>query len=118
MHPYVKDSIQIIKGKFSFEAGEWVFSDRVDVTDQHKITISEDGRSFVIDLGDITDQDQYRIAYNVRLNYEPVDGEVLRNEATLKGKGIETKICNERCSSSKSLVVLVLVMFTQSISIK
>lgn len=32
---YVKDSIKVIKGKFSFEAGEWVFSNRVDVTDQH-----------------------------------------------------------------------------------
>ena len=88
---YEKDSIKIIKGKFSFDAGEWVFSNRVDVTDQHKITISEDGRSFVIDLGDVTENDQYRIAYNVRLNYDPADGEVLRNEATLKGLGIETK---------------------------
>ena len=62
---YVKDSIKIIKGKFSYDTGEWVFSDRVDVTDQHKITISEDGQSFVIDLGDITDQDQYRINYKM-----------------------------------------------------
>ena len=88
---YVKDSIQVIKGKFSYETGEWVFSNRVDVTDQHKITISEDGQSFVIDLGDITDQDQYRIDYKVQLNYEPVDGELLKNEATLKGKEIESK---------------------------
>ena len=88
---YEKDSIKIIKGKFSYDTGEWVFSDRVDVTDQHKITISEDGQSFVIDLGDVTENDQYRIAYNVRLNYDPADGEVLKNEATLKGLGIETK---------------------------
>jgi len=88
---YEKDSIKIIKGKFSYDAGEWVFSDRVDVTDQHKITISEDGQSFVIDLGDVTENDQYRIDYKVRLNYDPADGEVLRNEATLKGLGIETK---------------------------
>ena len=88
---YVKDSIKIIKGKFSYDAGEWVFSDRVDVTDQHKITISEDGQSFVIDLGDVTENDQYRISYNVRLNYDPADGEVLKNEATLKGLGIESK---------------------------
>ncbi|MFS9269235.1 Ig-like domain-containing protein [Streptococcus infantis] len=92
---YVKDSIKVIKGKFSYETGEWVFSNRVDVTDQHKITVSEDGQSFVIELGDITDQDQYRISYNVRLNYDPVDGEVLKNDATLKGVGIEsTSITN------------------------
>ena len=88
---YEKDSIKVIKGKFSYDTGEWVFSNRVDVTDQHKVTISEDGQSFVIDLGDITDQDQYRISYNVQLNYEPVDGELLKNEATLKGKQIEIK---------------------------
>ena len=87
---YVKDSIKVIKGKFSFETGEWVFSDRVDVTDQHKVTVAEDGQSFVVDLGDITEADQYRISYNVRLNYDPVDGELLKNEATLKGVGIES----------------------------
>ena len=87
---YVKDSIKVFKGKFSFETGEWVFSNSVDVTDQHKITVSEDGQSFVVELGDITEQDQYRISYNVRLNYDPVDGEVLRNQVTLKGVGIES----------------------------
>ena len=88
---YVKDSIKVIKGKFSFEAGEWVFSNRVDVTDQHPVTISEDGQSFVVNLGDISENDQYRINYDVRLNYEPVDGELLKNDATLKGKQFETK---------------------------
>ena len=87
---YVKDSIKVFKGKIFFETGEWVFSNSVDVTDQHKITVSEDGQSFVVELGDITEQDQYRISYNVRLNYDPVDGEVLRNEVTLKGVGIES----------------------------
>ena len=88
---YEKDSIKVIKGKFSYETGEWLFSDRVDVTDQHKITVSEDGQSFVIELGDMTEEDQYRISYKVRLNYEPVDGELLKNDATLKGKDIESK---------------------------
>ena len=85
---YVKDSIKVIKGKFAFVDGEWQFSDRVDVTDQHKITVSEDGQSFVVELGDMTEEDQYRISYNVRLNYEPVDGELLKNDATLKGEGV------------------------------
>ena len=88
---YIKDSIKIIKGKFAFVEGEWQFTDRTDVTDQHTITISEDGSSFVIDLGDITKQDQYRIAYKVRMNYQPVDGELLKNDVTLKGKGIVLK---------------------------
>lgn len=88
---YVKDSIKVIKGKFSFVDGEWQFSDCVDVTVQHKVTVAEDGQSFVIDLGDITKADQYRIDYDVRLNYQPVDGELLKNDATLKGKGVVVK---------------------------
>ena len=88
---YVKDSIKVVKGKFAFVDGEWKFSDRVDVTDQHKVTVAEDGQSFVIDLGDITEADQYRIDYNVRLNYQPVDGELLNNDATLKGEGVVVK---------------------------
>ena len=88
---YVPGSIKVIKGKFAYVAGEWVFSDRVDVTDQHAITVSEDGQSFVINLGDISENDQYRISYDVRLNYEPVDGELLKNDATLKGKGVVVK---------------------------
>ena len=88
---YVKDSIKVIKGKFAFVDGEWQFSNRVDVTDQHKVTVAEDGQSFVIDLGDITEEDQYRISYDVHLNYQPVDGELLKNDATLKGKGVVIK---------------------------
>ena len=88
---YVKDSIKVIKGKFTYVDGEWQFSDRVDVTAQHKVTVAEDGQSFVIDLGDITEADQYRIAYDVRLNYQPIDGELLKNDATLKGKGVVIK---------------------------
>lgn len=88
---YVPGSIKILKGNFAFVAGEWHFSDRTDVTDQHKVTISEDGQSFVVDLGDITENDQYRISYDVKLNYEPADGELLKNDAILKGKNIVTK---------------------------
>ena len=88
---YVPGSIKIIKGNFAFVAGEWQFSNRTDVTDQHKVTISEDGQSFVVDLGDITENDQYRIAYDVELNYEPVDGELLKNDAILKGKNTVVK---------------------------
>ena len=88
---YVPGSIKVVKGTFAFVEGEWQFSNRTDVTDQHKVTISEDGQSFVIDLGDITENDQYRITYDVKLNYEPVDGELLKNDAILKGKNTEVK---------------------------
>ena len=88
---YIKDSIRVIKGKFEYVNGLWEFTDRTDVTDQHTVTVSEDGQSFVIELGDITENDQYRIEYNVRANYSPADGEVLNNDAVLKGKGKAVK---------------------------
>ena len=88
---YIKDSIRIIKGKFDYVKGLWEFTDRTDVTDQHTVTVSEDGQSFVIQLGDITENDQYRIEYNVQANYSPADGEILNNDAVLKGKGITIK---------------------------
>ena len=88
---YVKDSFHVIKGKFAFVEGEWKFTDTTDVTSQYPITVSNDGQSFTASLGDISESDQYRITYDVHLNYAPVDGEVLRNEAVLKGKDIQLK---------------------------
>ena len=88
---YIKDSIRIIKGKFDYVKGLWEFTDRTDVTDQHTVTVSEDGQSFVVQLGDITESDQYRIEYKVQANYSPADGEKLNNDAVLKGKGKAVK---------------------------
>ena len=88
---YIKDSIRIIKGKFDYVKGLWEFTNTTDVTAQHTVTVSEDGQSFVVQLGDITESDQYRIEYKVQTNYSPADGEVLNNDAVLKGKGKDVK---------------------------
>ena len=80
-----KDSIgKVIKGKFSYGTGEiGIPPGRVGANrPAHKITISEDGQSFVIDLGDIADQDQVSVLIiKYVLNYDPVDGELLKNDA-------------------------------------
>ena len=88
---YVKDSFRVTKGEMSFVDGEWQFNNTSDVTNEHPVTVSADGQSFSVSLGDVAETDQYRISYDVQLNYSPVDGEVLKNEATLKGLGIESK---------------------------
>ena len=88
---YVKGSIRVLKGTFSDTDGSWQLNDTVDVTDQHTVTVSDDGQSFTVNLGDVTEADQYQILYDVRLKYTPADGEVLKNEATLKGKGVIIK---------------------------
>ena len=88
---YVKDSFRVTKGEMSYVDGEWQFNNTKDVTNEHPVTVGENGQSFVVNLGDISETDQYRITYDVHLNYSPVDGEILNNQATLKGKNIETK---------------------------
>ena len=89
---YVKDSFRVTKGEMSYVNGEWQFNNTKDVTNEHPITVGENGQSFVVNLGDISETDQYRITYDVHLNYSPADGEILSNQATLKGKDIETKV--------------------------
>ena len=89
---YVKDSFRVTKGEMSYVDGEWQFNNTKDVTNEHPITVGENGQSFVVNLGDISETDQYRITYDVHLNYSPADGEILNNQATLKGKDIETKV--------------------------
>ena len=89
---YVKDSFHVTKGEMSYVDGEWQFNNTKDVTNEHPITFGENGQSFVVNLGDISETDQYRITYDVHLNYSPADGEILNNQATLKGKDIETKV--------------------------
>ena len=89
---YVKDSFRVTKGEMSYVNGEWQFNNTKDVTNEHPVTVGENGQSFVVNLGDISETDQYRITYDVHLNYSPADGEILNNQATLKGKDIETKV--------------------------
>ena len=89
---YVKDSFRVTKGDMSYVNGEWQFNNTKDVTNEHPVTVGENGQSFVVNLGDISETDQYRITYDVHLNYSPADGEILSNQATLKGKDIETKV--------------------------
>ena len=88
---YEKDSFRIIKGEFAFVNGQWKFTNTSDVRSQHKIIVSEDGQSFSANLGNKSLDDQYCIVYKVHLNYSPVDGEVLRNEAILRCKNFEEK---------------------------
>ena len=88
---YVKDSFRVTKGEMSYVDGGWQFNNTKDVTNEHPVTVGENGQSFVVNLGDISETDQYRITYDVHLNYSPVDGEILNNQATLKGKNIDTK---------------------------
>ncbi len=60
-----------------------------DVTSQYTISISEDGRSFSIDLGDIPEGYGFRITYQVQAGYTLVNGEKIENTATYDYDGVD-----------------------------
>ena len=62
---YVKDSFRVTKGEMSYVDGGWQFNNTKDVTNEHPVTVGENGQSFVVNLGDISETDQYRITYDV-----------------------------------------------------
>ena len=45
---YVKDSFRVTKGEMSYVDGEWQFNNTKDVTNEHPVTVGENGQSFVV----------------------------------------------------------------------
>ncbi|MGM0168071.1 hypothetical protein IGI39_003083 [Enterococcus sp. AZ135] len=82
---YVPGSFRIYKGQWQMNdsGNDWTLTNRIDVTANYSVVLSEDNRSFSIDFGDIGSSDHFAIYYNAELNYEPVDGENIVNTAVL-----------------------------------
>ena len=87
----IPDSFQVYRVDWAWNNGTWDESNHEDIKSQLNIQISPDKRSFTIDLGTLNSKGIV-IYYDVRLPYEPVDGEVFKNEANLASNGniIET----------------------------
>jgi pilin isopeptide linkage protein/LPXTG-motif cell wall-anchored protein len=87
---YVPGSFIIYKGQWQMNASgtDWELVNRVDVTANYTITLSDDNRSFSIDFGNIGDSDQYAIYYKAELEYTPVDGENIVNKAVLTSNDV------------------------------
>lgn len=83
---YDRNSFIVEKGQWLWESGDWVFKNAQSVP--YEIAFPSD-KTFEIKLGDISENDSYRIRYNVKLNYSPKDGEKFDNKVTLNGYQIE-----------------------------
>ena len=82
----IPDSFQVYRVDWAWNNGTWDVSNHEDITSQLNIQISPDNRSFTIDLGTLYNEGLL-IYYDVRLPYDPVDGEIFKNEANLTSNG-------------------------------
>ena len=82
----IPDSFNVYRVDWAWNNGTWDESNHEDITSQLNIQISPDNRSFTIDLGTLYNKGLL-IYYDVRLPYEPVDGEIFQNEANLTSNG-------------------------------
>lgn len=78
------NSLVIMKGTWSIVHGDWRLENRSDVTAVYDVVWNEDG-SFTLNLGDIAAADGFIIRYTAEASYDLADGEVIRNDAAIKG---------------------------------
>lgn len=80
---YIRSSFQVKKGHFVIDsAGQFKLDGETDVTSQYPAPqFSADGRSFTMDLGNLTDGAGLFVLYQMQANYTPTNGEVFKNSA-------------------------------------
>lgn len=77
-------SLVIMKGTWTIVHGDWRLENRSDVTSSYDVVWNEDG-SFALNLGDIAATDGFIIWYTAEASYDLADGEVIRNDAAIRG---------------------------------
>lgn len=87
-----EDSLRVWQGKWENHTTYVRLADRTDVTQQFKNAnrIKFEGEKLTIDLGNTPqgdDKNGFQIFYEVKLNYEPVAGEIIRNKAEFTNGG-------------------------------
>ena len=80
---YKKDSFKIFKGTWEYANGKWTLNNKQDVTANY--TVNATDKSFSIDFGNISVNDHFAVEYEAVANYETVDGEQIKNTATIAG---------------------------------
>lgn len=87
------DSFVILKGTWAAVHGEWQLQNETDVTANYDI-IWNDVDSFTVNLGNITGTEGFVIRYTAEASYDLVDGEVIKNNATIRGTNIGSHYAN------------------------
>ena len=80
---YKAGSFKIYKGTWDYSTGTWQLQNKKDVTSQY--TVNATDTTFTINLGNISANDHFAVEYEAVVNYDAVDGEVIKNKATIVG---------------------------------
>lgn len=82
----VEGSFDILKLDWAWDSGDWKHSNYENITAQTNIQLSPDKRSFTVELGNLSNRGVL-IGYQVRVPYDPVDGENFYNDAVMTADG-------------------------------
>lgn len=88
---YVKGSLTVTEGVWVNTGTDMVLTNQTDVTAQFASKIKYYGNSFKIDIGNRPAGKGLQFRYKIKLSYEPMPGEMLKNEAKLNNDGREYK---------------------------
>ncbi|MDU8037816.1 MAG: Ig-like domain-containing protein, partial [Streptococcus sp.] len=93
------DTFRIYKVNWSWNNGDWKWSDAQDMTETFKnqLVVNANGDGFTLPLGD-TNGFGYMIEYRAKANYDLVDGEEITNVANMSYNGSE----NEQSTSTRT----------------
>ena len=91
---YKAGSFKIFKGTWVYSGSKWTLTNKQDVTANY--TVNATDKSFSIDFGNISANDHFAVEYEAVANYETVDGEQIKNTATIKGANKEEYPSNSK----------------------
>ena len=96
---FLPDTFRIYKVNWSWNNGDWKWSDAQDMTETFKnqLVVNANGDGFTLPLGD-TNGFGYMIEYQAKANYDLVDGEEITNVANMSYNGSE----NEQSTSTRT----------------
>ncbi|MBZ2098259.1 LPXTG cell wall anchor domain-containing protein [Streptococcus oralis] len=96
---FLPDTFRIYKVNWSWNNGDWKWSDAQDMTETFKnqLVVNANGDGFTLPLGD-TNGFGYMIEYRAKANYDLVDGEEITNVANMSYNGSE----NEQSTSTRT----------------
>ena len=85
---FIQDSLEIWNGKWENHVSYVVLGGKKNVAEEFKAAgkVKFDGKKLTIDIGDYPESNEkrgFQILYKVKLGYEPVAGEEIKNKATL-----------------------------------
>ena len=95
---FLPDTFRIYKVNWSWNNGDWKWSDAQDMTETFKnqLVVNANSDGFTLPLGD-TNGFGYMIEYRAKANYDLVDGEEITNVANMSYNGSE----NEQSTSTR-----------------